>query len=1547
MKTKAATRVAVGLLVLTLFSGRAWALAYDANVTPDVIFGSGNANGLFTVDQNNGVELGLRAKIPFAGVVHSNGDGTYSYSLAELLSADPSQKWNFDWTVNTDWDGSSGLKIDDLTYLLQIDFDPSLGTDFLEFDPITPTVAAPFQDHSIGTNATPNGGGTEATDAASYAALIASNNVCQQSWRHGFFTHPTRTYDATIDGTYDIVLSAFDGGGLVASTSIRVIIGAGGAPVTVFVNDDWTSQTDVDSYDPSLVWQFDAFDNIQDGIDAVAHSTVNVLPGTYGPFVLNSTVNVLGAQAGVDARGRVIGVPNPAVESIVTAGSGILCELLNGSGGSVIDGFAFVGATNAIRSNGGPLDDLEILNNHIEGTSSAAVFLNDSGDDITVHQNSIDGSSAGGGGLFHLDQDTFDGFHFTSNWILNGDTGFFVDGTRNVGVSGARSPLFEDNLFDGNGAGANFGRFGVEYATVRNNTFSNNLFDGLQGGIQNSLITQNTFNGNDRAGLRLTGFGGTGDATRGALGNMISNNFFSGNGAGASASGYGDIRVDDQFDGTQATNVISDNRMTSTVAVFNNETSGETLDFSGNRWGTSTNPETALKMLGAGAADIDYTPWLDIGTDTDGGTPGFQGDFSVLNVDDDSPQSGSESRIMEALALLTNSTINILPGTYLEPYPNVIGKDVDFIGDPLSKPILTNDTDTGTSGDARAWWLVESGWDVSFQNLIFDGSGAKVYTAIRSHGTLDVTNCDFTEIKYDASGPSYAGVGVQQFDSSGAPLTVSDCTFTQMGRIGIFTLEPTVVERCTYTGKGVGDFLDYFMCVDSLGASVGNATITDCTVTNNRGVASSDGSTSGGILVTTYYGAGTSAALTNNVLTDNTVGLAVGYDAADAASVMANFNQIYGNDYGVVNTSSINTVDALDNWWGDASGPADPAGTFEADNPPCYASDFNTSLDVINADGTGDSVSDLNVDYCSWLLAPATLTLNPDAACITTVGDVLTVTIDATDLTTNVVGGQFFLSYDNSVLDFVSAVSGNPLFTELFESVDEGAGTIDYAVNAPSGDPGTSADVTMVVLTFNTLVETCDASALVAFRPHAPPTRLSDYGGGDVLPDLLDLSSITIDETDPVVSGLSVIGGDVDGSCERTVTFSATVTDNCCVLAGDVTVGVVLTTGNATLGVPNITKTQTDAQTVTITGDVLVSALTSCPATVEVTVDASDCCGNAAVSDSDTGDVNDATDPVITCPADITVSADAGLCTAAIDPGLATATDNCDPAPAITWSRSDGASSLLDPYDEADSPITITWTATDACNNSSSCDQVITVNAVNEVLVDLVLQNVSEPTLDRCITFELWDCAGPTQTTVEEVLTFTSGVASTTIEVPCGVYTCITARDKLHTLRRTIDPLPTSGTQYVADFAGASKDLIGGNLNDDFYVDILDFGTFSFQYGTTYANGDTTCATAAPHSDISGDGTVGSGDFTFIQINFLSESEANCCGMAGRPGEGADGPVREISVQQLRQMGMGELQAGDLNHDGWLDSDDVVEFLNGARPRVIRTQISGTAQRRP
>ena len=140
-------------------------------------------------------------------------------------------------------------------------------------------------------------------------------------------------------------------------------------------------------------------------------------------------------------------------------------------------------------------------------------------------------------------------------------------------------------------------------------------------------------------------------------------------------------------------------------------------------------------------------------------------------------------------------------------------------------------------------------------------------------------------------------------------------------------------------------------------------------------------------------------------------------------------------------------------------------------------------------------------------------------------GNPVVVTVGLSGADSVVVGGQFFLEYDPDKLAFVSANPSdvnrsdpdNPFEREIYEVVDEDAGTIDYAVGNYDGVPGTAEDVIMAVITFNAMVEECDAANLFAFRAHLPPTRLSDAFGNAVYPALLDLGVIGIDWTPPVI----------------------------------------------------------------------------------------------------------------------------------------------------------------------------------------------------------------------------------------------------------------------------------------------------------------------------------------------------------------------------------------------------------------------------------------------
>jgi hypothetical protein len=112
-----------------------------------------------------------------------------------------------------------------------------------------------------------------------------------------------------------------------------------------------------------------------------------------------------------------------------------------------------------------------------------------------------------------------------------------------------------------------------------------------------------------------------------------------------------------------------------------------------------------------------------------------------------------------------------------------------------------------------------------------------------------------------------------------------------------------------------------------------------------------------------------------------------------------------------------------------------------------------------------------------------------------------------------------------------------------------------------------------------------------------------------------------------------------------------------------------------------------------------------CPqeSTINRTWTAMDDCGNASTC-LQVITVQDDESPAITCPDDITID-----CSEGTDPavtGTATATDNCDPTPTLTFSDTTvggGGGGC------AQGAIHRTWIATDDCGNSSTCEQLIQI----------------------------------------------------------------------------------------------------------------------------------------------------------------------------------------------------------------------------------------------
>lgn len=259
-----------------------------------------------------------------------------------------------------------------------------------------------------------------------------------------------------------------------------------------------------------------------------------------------------------------------------------------------------------------------------------------------------------------------------------------------------------------------------------------------------------------------------------------------------------------------------------------------------------------------------------------------------------------------------------------------------------------------------------------------------------------------------------------------------------------------------------------------------------------------------------------------------------------------------------------------------------------------------------------------------------------------------------------------------------------------------------------------------------------------------------------------------------------------------------------------------------------------------------------------------------------------------------------------------------------------------------------------------------TVNVNDEVSLDVTIglqpgSQIAGTESTRCIKFSLFsNCAEEPLVWTEDV-TFGGlyefvGKSTGKIKIPgIGNWSCITAQDQLHTLRAcyTFASGDCAGGQLSAAFKGdpllGGNWLIAGNLDgwkkDDpnsnpslDVIDILDYGTFVSQYGMNYGDGNTPCPYVGPNADINGDGIVDGADYAFVSMNFLVSSKLCCCG----PQVAGVNPVTEISVAQLRALGLGDLAVADLNGDGLLNLADMAAFDQGVRPSKTTPTKGGT-----
>ncbi len=545
------------------------------------------------------------------------------------------------------------------------------------------------------------------------------------------------------------------------------------------------------------------------------------------------------------------------------------------------------------------------------------------------------------------------------------------------------------------------------------------------------------------------------------------------------------------------------------------------------------------------------------------------------------------------------------------------------------------------------------------------------------------------------------------------------------------------------------------------------------------------------------------------------------------------------------------TLDVCDPLTGLVSHPPSPEGAFCDDDQPCTVLDGcngsgqcrGTDVEAVHCISDADcfgQTCDEAVGFCACGDGILELCLNaasgslPEAGCFSA-GEIIFVTVDMGSSSRSIVGGQFLVNYDPTVLDFIGIEPGafadpqSPFVFELARAIDEPNGMIFYAVGVSLGMNGTQDPASL---------------ARLRFRP-----------------------------------------------------LQACASDELCILS------------------------QNPTNTILVDDQGHFVPLTMC------------CTDELYVHGAP---------PALQCPGDKAVNSDPDTLSAFVTwPSMAVG-GSCGEVPVAYCSGTNGGGTDVSylassggrfPYGTYE----FECTATDSCGASSTCKWTVEVRDEYSVEVDVQLSPaITSNPLKRCIVFEFFSSCDEPPTVVEQTLefggyfNFPGTSANFALKVPAGKYSCVTARDPKHTLRSVSDLRVIDG-RYNARFAGDPRYggnwLLGGNLNGDRVIDLLDHALLLAQYSASL-NPNTPCgAVPGVHADINGSGYVDANDLSFIQRHVLATDKGACCPTAVSDDDASE--RSEVSLEVLDDMGLAHLRAADFNANGMVNAEEIMLFLQG------------------
>ena len=517
-----------------------------------------------------------------------------------------------------------------------------------------------------------------------------------------------------------------------------------------------------------------------------APADVNQNIGIHFSFGTNQTI-----------QGNTIDI---AGDGVSNSGSGTFASSVgmqsNTSGGSVYDGLLI--DNNAINIlNAQSADPERILGiwENAHGHSS----------DITVSNNDFVNLAAGNNAALNLQR----AFRVTSHSSASSTvtyTGNTASGA-NIGFEWLASSNFAGN----------------QAVRLWQNTLTNNATGVLvqSNGIAN--VYQNTITGSGAGGgVHVITGGLTGSVP---VTNAVQENFISG--------GSGDGILIDATAG--AIGSIFNNDLSGNAGLGVNNLSAGLVNASANWLGSNTPAGAAGEV----SANVDYTPWLDVGTDISA-TTGFQGSFDVLHVDDDSTQAGAIGRIQEAVDLATGATPTVVihAGTYLESVAankanltldGATGIASDVVIDPSAGNGITISADNVTLLDLRVTGAVDG---ISASGVI-GPTLTNVQSDNNSDSGISLSNVSGTTALASVVTTGNAGSGLVV--NGGQTLNLSDLTITGNGNGGSISNVTTL--NFTGTTGNVDDVItasgsSLQHTRDPLGANVVNQTLQLANVAN-------------------------------------------------------------------------------------------------------------------------------------------------------------------------------------------------------------------------------------------------------------------------------------------------------------------------------------------------------------------------------------------------------------------------------------------------------------------------------------------------------------------------------------------------------------------------------------------------------------------------------------------------------------------------------------------------------------------------------------------